>query len=81
MKQSRRHFLKTNAVALAGTAFLPTFLSAQASGTLVGVQLYSVRDDMTKAPLETLQALAKMGYKHVEHANYIDQKFYGFTPR
>jgi hypothetical protein len=21
-----------------------------------------------------------MGYKHVEHANYVDRKFYGYAP-
>jgi sugar phosphate isomerase/epimerase len=34
---------------------------------------------MQKAPLKTLQALAKMGYKNVEHAGYKDRKFYGYT--
>jgi sugar phosphate isomerase/epimerase len=47
---------------------------------LVGIQLYSVRADMGKDPLGTLKQLAAMGYKHVEHANYINRKFYGYTP-
>src|SRR5204862_3440885 len=46
---------------------------------LVGIQLYSVRDDMGKDPLGTLQQLSAMGYKHVEHANYVNRKFYGYT--
>ncbi len=59
------------------------FLSQQAFGihakpTLVGVQLYSVRDEMKADPLGTLKAVAKMGYKNVEHANYVDRKFYGY---
>ena len=29
---------------------------------------------------DTLKQLAAMGYKHVEHANYKDRKFYGYTP-
>jgi len=35
---------------------------------------------MKKDPEGTLKQLAKIGYKHVEHANYIDRKFYGYTP-
>ncbi len=82
MNTSRRKFLKTGAIGLAGAALLPTaFATPPAAGTVVGVQLYSVRDDMKKDPLQTLQALAKMGYKYVEHANYEDGKFYGYTPQ
>lgn len=47
---------------------------------MVGVQLYSVRDDMSKDPLGSLTKVAKMGYVYVEHANYIDRKFYGYSP-
>jgi sugar phosphate isomerase/epimerase len=34
---------------------------------------------MRNDPLGTLTELAKMGYTHVEHANYVDHKFYGWT--
>ena len=50
-------------------------------GELTGVQLYSIRDDMKANPMGTLEALAKMGYKHVEHANYINRKFYGWSAK
>jgi sugar phosphate isomerase/epimerase len=33
---------------------------------------------MGNDPLGTLTQLAEMGYKYVEHANYIDRKFYGY---
>jgi sugar phosphate isomerase/epimerase len=48
---------------------------------LIGVQLYSVRDEMKRDPQSTLNALAEMGYKYVEHANYIDRKFYGWEAK
>lgn len=81
MNNSRRTFVKNSALALAGAALLPkTFFAAPAADApIVGVQLYSVRDDMKAAPLKTLQALAKMGYKNVEHANYENRKFYGYS--
>jgi len=45
----------------------------------MGIQLYSLRDDMKKDPLGTLKLLAAIGYKFVEHANYVDRKFYGYS--
>jgi sugar phosphate isomerase/epimerase len=81
MKTSRRTFIKSGAVALAATALLPesVFATKKRKG-IIGVQLYSVRDDMTKDPFGSLTKVAKMGYKYVEHANYIDRKFYGYAP-
>jgi len=40
-----------------------------------------VRDDMKADPLGTLKSLAGMGYKNVEHANYVDRKFYGWPAK
>ena len=82
MSTSRRSFIQNSALLLAGTALLTkTAFAAVKPSEIVGVQLYSVRDDMTKDPKGTLTQLAKFGYKNVEHANYIDRKFYGFTPK
>lgn len=82
MKTSRRQFIWNSAALLAGTALLSrtAFASAKPS-EIIGLQLYSVRDEMKKDPLGTLTQLAKMGYRHVEHANYIDRKFYGYSAR
>jgi sugar phosphate isomerase/epimerase len=81
MITSRRKFVKSGALIALGAAILPG--SALAGGKpkntgMVGLQLYSVRDDMMKDPKGTLAQLAKMGYVYVEHANYVNQKFYGF---
>jgi len=82
MKTSRRSFIQKSAVLLAGTALLSkAAFAAMKPGEIVGLQLYSVRDDMKKDPIGTLTQLAKIGYKHVEHANYIDRKFYGFSAK
>jgi sugar phosphate isomerase/epimerase len=81
MKTSRRTFIKSGAAALAATAFLPeSVFAAKKRKGIIGVQLYSVRDEMTKDPLGSLTQVAKMGYKYVEHANYVNRKFYGYTP-
>jgi sugar phosphate isomerase/epimerase len=81
MQSSRRTFLKQGAIALAGTTLLTRSVFASAKPTtLVGIQLYSVRDEMKADPLGTLKQVAEMGYKHVEHASYTDRKFYGYAP-
>ena len=76
MNTSRRIFLQKSAVLLAGAAMAPKIgLAAPRAGEILGIQLYSVRDEMLKNPVDTLTQLAKIGYKHVEHANYVDRKF------
>jgi sugar phosphate isomerase/epimerase len=82
MKTSRRTFVKAGAMAAVGTAIFPSSLLAAAAKKkeMVGLQLYSVRDDMMKDPLGSLKQLAYMGYVYVEHANYVNGKFYGYAP-
>jgi sugar phosphate isomerase/epimerase len=70
-------------MALVGAGFLPKVLQAAnltpaKKISLIGIQLYSVRADMAKKPYETLKALSDMGYQYVEHANYVNRKFYGY---
>lgn len=80
MTTSRRSFLSQSLFAFAGTTILSRLPLDEKKRELVGIQLYSVREDMMKNPLATLKALAEMGYKNVEHANYINRKFYGYSP-
>lgn len=80
MHQTRRGFLKTSSLALGGTLlFSNELFAAYKRKEILGIQLYSVRDDMKKDPAGTLKQLSAMGYRYVEHANYIDRKFYGYT--
>ena len=83
MKNSRRKFIQNASLAIMGASLQPSALWSNtnmvASKNLIGVQLYSVRADMLKNPMETLTALSKMGIEYVEHANYINRKFYGWT--
>lgn len=82
MKVSRRKFLVSSSLSVAGTMLLPNniFANTNAVNTILGLQLYSVRDDMEKDPMGTMKQLAAMGYKYVEHANYVQGKFYGYAP-
>lgn len=86
MQNSRRKFIQTASLAIVGASLQPSAVwsypnELAASKRLIGIQLYSVRDDMDKKPLETLTALSKMGYQYVEHANYVNRKFYGWTAK
>lgn len=46
----------------------------------IGLQLYSVRDEMKANPETTVAEVGKMGYKFVETAGYHDGQFYGMSP-
>ena len=80
MSTSRRTFLKASAMAVVGTALLPkSVFAAGINKGMIGLQLYSVRTDMLRDPLASLTQLSKIGYIHLEHANYINRKFYGYS--
>ena len=83
MKNSRRKFIQNASLAIMGASLQPSSLWSStnnlAKKNIIGVQLYSVRADMLKNPMETLTALSKMGIEYVEHANYINRKCYGWT--
>jgi sugar phosphate isomerase/epimerase len=84
MNTSRRKFLQDSALVVTGAALLPGFActnkAEEARNTITAVQLYCVRDEMKADPLGSLKQLAEMGYTHVEHANYVNHKFYGWEP-
>ncbi len=80
MNRSRRSFIQQSAMVIAGSSvFSKQLFASSAPKTITGIQLYSVRDDMRKDPPGTLKALSNMGYQYVEHANYINRKFYGYS--
>jgi len=79
MNISRRTFVKKSSLTVASISFLPSILKTKTPKDILGVQLYSVRDDMKKDPAGTLKKVAQMGYKYVEHAGYYGKKFYGYS--
>lgn len=78
---TRRHFLKTSA-AVAALTVIPKGFAArlEKEGKAIGVQLYSVRDDLKKDVDKTLKAVVDIGYKRLESFGYRDGKFLGKTP-
>ncbi|MDX9946132.1 MAG: sugar phosphate isomerase/epimerase family protein [Bacteroidales bacterium] len=83
MNTSRRSFIKSGAALIAAAAVMPgkVLAAKKRKKGIIGVQLYSIRNEMGKDPLGSLKKVAAMGYEYVEHANYVDRKFYGYTPQ
>lgn len=79
MELNRRSFIKTSALASTALAIMPSCLSASESSRKIGVQLYTVRQEMENDPMGTLKLIADIGYKSIEAAGYADGKTYGFS--
>ena len=79
MNISRKEFLKTSALALTLPLLnkVDTFAKPIKN---VGLQLYTLRNELGKDPDGTLKKVAEIGYKEVETFGYSDGKFFGKTP-
>jgi hypothetical protein len=75
MLASRRKFLTQSGMLLAGAAVLPHQLLANfASNSVLGVQLYSVREDMKKDPLQWDTKMLSTPIISIENSMVILQK-------
>ncbi len=73
---SRRDFIKSTSLLSAGLLIKPSLLHYNKS--LIGLQLYTVRDAMAKDPAGTLARVAQIGFNSLEGATYTGtQNFYG----
>ncbi|MEI2271333.1 sugar phosphate isomerase/epimerase [Sphingobacterium sp. ML3W] len=61
----------------------PTFAQQKAAKKEIGLQLYSVREEISKNPNfdQILQKIASLGYTGVEAAGYKDGKLYNLSPQ
>jgi sugar phosphate isomerase/epimerase len=95
-KQSRRDFLKISAAGAVGAMVLskysfggtPSGMASDYSEAAgvdpktfgIGIQLYTIRDEMAKDVPGSLKKVSDFGYKYLELAGYNDGKFYGYQP-
>lgn len=79
-KISRKSFIKASAFALV-TPMLSRFDFEVQKTSNVGLQLYTLRDAISKDLEGTLQKVAAIGYKEVELFGYSEGKFFGKTPK
>lgn len=78
---SRRDFLKMAGLAAAGAAIAPSFAFAAPAKT-VGIQLYSLREQLPQDVRGTISKVAEAGYKEVETFGYsLKDKFWGLDPK
>ena len=74
---TRRYFLKQSSLLTAG------FFIARdewfKKPLPIGVQLYTLRNEMAKDPKGSLEKVAKLGYKQVETYGYKDGKWFGLN--
>lgn len=77
----RRKFIK-NVSIIGGSAILPFSCLSNMNQPKykMGYQLFSIRDEMAKDPIETLKALKLMGYQDFEIYGFDDERgrYYGF---
>lgn len=81
MIKTRREFIKQASMAASATVLLPSCITSSDKKVLpkIGVQLYTVRNEMDADALGTLKKVAAIGYKKVEAASYVDGKGYGYS--
>ena len=78
---NRRTFIKKSGLLAAGSLIIPSMLSCHGKKTKdIGLQIYSVREQLDEDLIGTLQQIADIGYRWLELASYEDGKFYGKSP-
>lgn len=78
---TRRGFIKKSSTFAVGSLIIPSLMSGTKEKTKnIGLQIYSVRDQINNDLEGTLEQIAKIGYKWIELADYKDGKFYGRSP-
>jgi sugar phosphate isomerase/epimerase len=82
--KTRRSFLKEAAFASAGGLILPGFIKFSEEAPKlkkVGIQLYSVRNEMMADAVGTLNKLGQIGYQEIESAQSSKGNYYGLAPK
>ncbi|HRN56998.1 MAG TPA: sugar phosphate isomerase/epimerase [Agriterribacter sp.] len=76
---SRRTFIKQSALFSAAAFVTPSALLKV--NKRVGLQLYTLREDIAKNPAAVIKSVAAIGYKEVESFGYNAGKYFGMTPK
>lgn len=75
---TRRKFLQQSSLLTAGL-----FINKEEwfkKNSPIGVQLYTLRNEMSKDPKGSLEKIAKLGYNNVETYGYKEGKWFGMNP-
>lgn len=78
---SRRNFIKLSSLAAAGLLISPSFACTPAKKR-VGIQLYSLREELPKDVKGVIKRVADAGFNEVETFGYsTENKFWGLSPK
>ena len=78
--KTRRDFFKKAGGLVLGALVMPGLTKAEKIKR-IGIQLYSVRNEMLADAVGTLRQLAKIGYKELESARSEKGNYYGLQPK
>ena len=80
---SRRHFIKETGLFALGAVAAPSILRASSGSKLtsIGLQLYTVRDQMMEDAIGTLKRVAKIGFKELESSGSDKGSYFGLSPK
>src|ERR1700730_13949414 len=76
---TRRRFIQQTSLLYAGLLLSPDEIFKL--NKKIGLQLYTVRDLMSKDPRGTIQKVAATGYQEVESFGYNNGKYFGMSPK
>ena len=77
----RRTFVKTASAGVLAGMFMPQQIYAHLPASYnIGLQLYTLRDEIKEDLEGSLKKIAAIGYRHLEAAGYSEGKFYGLEP-
>jgi sugar phosphate isomerase/epimerase len=73
----RREFIQAASFATVGLLSLPSFMAVGKGTKGLGLQLYTLRDTISKDPKGVLKDVASFGYRELETYGYKDGKLFG----
>jgi len=77
----RRTFIKASSAGMLAGILIPSQLMANLiPSKVIGLQLYSLRNEVGENLEESLRKISEIGYTNLEAAGYSEGKFYGMAP-
>lgn len=73
----RRQFIQTSSAAAVSLLTLPSFMKAPKGRNSIGLQLYTLKDVITKDTKGVLSKVAEFGYREIETYSYSAGKIFG----
>ncbi len=79
--ENRRSFIKKAALMTAGSAIFANCIAPQEQRKEIGLQLYTLRNQLVDNFEKTLERVAEIGYTHIESAGHGGGAYYKLAPK